>query len=86
MGSIASRDLRNRTAEVLRRVREGETVLITVHRDPVAQIGPVAARRRQSMPRHELAALLADRQADAGLRGQLAELVGESTDDLEPPR
>lgn len=86
MSTVASRDLRNHTAAVLERVQAGETVLVTVHGDPVAQIGPVASGRRRSLPRRELARILASAQADAGLRTTLAELAGDLTDDLEPPR
>lgn len=86
MSTVASRDLRNHTAAVLERVRAGETVVVTVHGEPVAQIGPVAARRRRTLPRHELARILATTQADAGLQTTLAELAGDTTDDLEPSR
>lgn len=86
MSAVASRDLRNHTAAVLERVQAGETVLVTVHGEPVAQIGPAPTRRRRSLPRGELAQLLATAQADAGLRAALAQLAGDTTDDLEPPR
>jgi hypothetical protein len=37
MGDVSSRDLRNRTADVLRRVEAGERVRISVNRRPVAE-------------------------------------------------
>lgn len=39
---VAQRELRNRTAEVLRRVEEGERVEITVNGRPVAELGPLS--------------------------------------------
>jgi prevent-host-death family protein len=38
---IPQRDLRNRTAELLRRVEAGERLRITVHGHPVADLGPI---------------------------------------------
>jgi hypothetical protein len=42
------------------------------------------AKDRRWIPREELAARLAQVQADPGLRDDLARLGGETTDDLEP--
>lgn len=39
--TIPQRELRNNTAEVLRRVERGERVRITVHGHPVAELVPV---------------------------------------------
>jgi prevent-host-death family protein len=86
MSFVASRDLRNHTADVLRQVADGGRVVVTVNGTPVAEIGPVAISRRASLPKRELIALLADRQADPGLREDLARLAGESTEDLGPIR
>lgn len=44
MADVSSRDLRNRTADVLRRVEGGETVRIMVNRRPVAELIPLATR------------------------------------------
>lgn len=41
MSDVSSRDLRNRTAEVLRRVEAGERVQISVNRRPVAELVPL---------------------------------------------
>ncbi len=38
---IPQRELRNRTAELLRRVEAGERLRITVHGHPVADLGPI---------------------------------------------
>jgi prevent-host-death family protein len=83
MTTVASRDLRNHTAEVLRRVADGDRVTITVNGMPVAELAPVASARRPSMPRRELIAVLARYQADAGLRDDLAALTADTTDDLD---
>jgi prevent-host-death family protein len=82
MTVVASRDLRNHTAEILRKVADGDRVTITVNGTPVAELGPVTAARRPSIPRRELATLLARHQADPGLRDDLAALAGDTTDDL----
>ena len=84
MATVASRDLRNHTADVLRQVSEGAHVTVTVNGSAVAEIIPVRARRRASMSRRDLIALLAHHQADPGLRDDLAVLAGETTGDLDP--
>jgi antitoxin (DNA-binding transcriptional repressor) of toxin-antitoxin stability system len=58
-------------------------VVITVNGAPVAELGPVPSQRRQSMPKHELIALLDRHQADAGLTIDLESLSGDTTDDLD---
>jgi prevent-host-death family protein len=82
MTKVASRDLRNHTADVLRQVSEGAHVTVTVNGTPVAEIIPVRAMRRPSMSKQDLIVLLARHQADPGLRDDLAALAGETTDDL----
>jgi len=42
---VPQRELRNHTAEVLRRVEEGERVEITVNGRPVAELSPIDSRR-----------------------------------------
>jgi len=84
MTEIASRELRNNTAGVLRRVQEGEDVVITVNGRGVARLVRVQAVRRRWLPREELARRLQSRQADPALRDDLAALAGETTDDLDP--
>jgi prevent-host-death family protein len=81
---VASRVLRNDTAGLLRRVREGEEVVITSRGKPVAALVPVRPERRRWLPRAELVRRLATAQADPGLRDDLARLAGETTDDLGP--
>ena len=84
MSTIASRDLRNHTAEVLRQVADGTRVTITVNGTPVAEVGPVRRSRPRFLDRSDLIALLAGGQADAGLTADLDRLAGATTDDLDP--
>ena len=86
MATVASRDLRNHTAEVLRQVSEGAHVTVTVNGTAVAEIIPVRATRRASISKRDLIVLLTHHQADPGLRDDLATLAGETTDDLDPIR
>jgi prevent-host-death family protein len=81
---IASRELRNSTADVLRRVEAGDEIVITTRGKPVAALVPLAQERRRWLPRAELAGRLKAAQADPGLRADLARLAGETTDDLDP--
>lgn len=84
MSSVASRDLRNHTADVLRRVAGGDRVTITVNGAPVAELIPPSKSRRASISRDDLVLLLTRHQADAGLRSDLGALTSETTDDLDP--
>ena len=81
---VAARELRNNTADVLRQVQAGDEVVITTRGKPVAALVPLASKQRRWLPRRELARRLATAQADAALRGDLARLAGETTDDLGP--
>lgn len=81
MTDVASRELRNNTRQVLDRVARGELVTITVDGRPVAHLTPVAQRQRW-IGRRDLVVRLAGRQADAGLRDELRDLAGDTTDDL----
>ncbi|SOD73928.1 prevent-host-death family protein [Jatrophihabitans sp. GAS493] len=83
MSTVASRDLRNHTAEVLRQVSDGTRVTITVNGKPVAEIGPVRATRPQFFAKADLIELVAQNQADPGLTRDLEVLVGDTTDDLD---
>lgn len=69
MSEIPVRDLRNNSAEVLRRVARGERLTVTRDGEPVAQVVPLPRRslrveeliaRRQSLPRLDAAQLRAD--------------------------
>ena len=86
MARIATRELRNDTAGVLRRVQAGEDVVITVNGEPVARLIPIVGQRRRWVPGAELLARLDGGQADPGLRDDLRQLAGDTTDDLGPIR
>lgn len=45
MSDVTIRDLRNRSAEVLRRVEHGESLTVTRDGDPVAVLAPQPRRR-----------------------------------------
>jgi prevent-host-death family protein len=81
---VASRDLRNDTAGLLRRVEAGEDITITVKGKPIARLSPYQPPRRRWLRRDELLRRLRRAQADPGLRHDLAELAGDTTDDLGP--
>jgi len=68
MSAIPARDLRNHTAEVLRRVEAGEEIEVLKDNRPIAaEVG------------HELARLGPD---TTGLAQELREALTETTDDL----
>ena len=87
MAEVASRELRNHTAEVLRRAASGENITITVNGRPVARLGPLNRQMRRPWTREEFLNFVeSGYQADPGLRDDLAILAGETTDDLGPIR
>jgi prevent-host-death family protein len=81
VGEVASRELRNDTRGLLRRVEAGEHVVITVDGRPAAILAPVSGRPRW-MPKNEFVRRFAEKQADSGLADELRELVPDVTDDL----
>jgi prevent-host-death family protein len=85
MSTVASRDLRNHTADVLARVQDGEVVQVTVHGEVVAEVRPSRRSRPDYFTRADLADRLTSTQADPDLRKDLAELAGDTTDDLGTP-
>lgn len=86
MSVVASRDLRNDTAGVLRRVQAGEDITVTVNGRPAAVLTAVRPQRRRWLAKTEFLARLGRAQADPGLRDDLAALSGDTTDDLGPIR
>jgi prevent-host-death family protein len=81
MAEIASRELRNNTRGLLRRVAEGEDIVITVDGQPVATLQPLNQRPRW-VSGAEFARRLAGHQADPGLREELRSLTPDMTDEL----
>ncbi len=84
MDSIASRELRNHTAAALARVAGGEVLAVTVRGVAVAELHPPGDRRPRCFTAADVDRI-ARTQADPGLRVQLRELAGETTDDLGAP-
>jgi prevent-host-death family protein len=86
MTEVASRELRNDTAGLIRRAAAGEDIVITVNGKPAARLTALQAApvRRRWMSREELLDLLRNGQADPGLRDDLKLLAGDTTDDLGP--
>jgi prevent-host-death family protein len=82
MTEVASRVLRNDTAGVLKRVQAGEDITVTVNGKAVAQLSALQPDRRRWLRRDELLRRLERKQADPALRQELAELAGDTTDDL----
>ncbi|MFG1704595.1 type II toxin-antitoxin system Phd/YefM family antitoxin [Nonomuraea sp. M3C6] len=82
MSAIPARELRNNTAEVLRRVESGEEIEVLRDNRPVAKIIPFSRRRRWISAAEvgiELTRLGAD---TTGLADELRETLTETTDDL----
>jgi len=79
MLTVAVRDLRNQTAEVIERARSGETVVLTSRGERIARIEPIDGRRRTFLSPADVMGI---RQADTGLRADLAALGDDSTDSL----
>lgn len=80
--TIPARDLRNHTAEILRRVAAGEEIEVLKDNRPVALISPVS-RRRQWRPTAEVIGELVRLGPDStGLRQELRETLTQTTDDL----
>lgn len=86
MEIVASRELRNHTAELLRKVAAGDTLLVTVNGSPAAVLSPVPGPRRAYLHKAEAVDLLTRHPADFALSADLEELAGDTTDDLGPIR
>jgi prevent-host-death family protein len=78
---VGVRDLRNRTSQVIDAVQAGERVTLTVHGEPVADIVP-HRRRVKWLSGEHVRSELAERAADAQLTGELADLAGQTLDNL----
>ncbi|MBW0101359.1 type II toxin-antitoxin system Phd/YefM family antitoxin [Pseudonocardia sp. KRD291] len=86
MPEIPSRELRNDTAGVLRRVESGDEFVVTHRGRPIASLVPFQRSRRGWLPRAELVRRLGIAQSDPGLRSDLDAIAGDTTDDLGPVR
>jgi len=81
---IASRELRNDTAGLLRRVEAGETIVITRRGKPIADLIPHQEERSRWLGPAEVMEIVTNFSADPGLRADLERLAGDTTDDLGP--
>jgi prevent-host-death family protein len=80
---VPQRELRNNTAELLRRVEQGERLRITVHGHPVAQLLPVE-RAQAFVPFDEVARELSGLlRSDDPLERELRELDEHPRDPFE---
>lgn len=79
MDDVSVRELRNHTAEVLRRVEAGDRLRVTVDRRPVAELIPLE-RRQTWVPKKRVIEMLV--QADAELADQLDEALGATIDEM----
>jgi prevent-host-death family protein len=76
MSDVSSRDLRNHTADLLRRVEAGERLRINVNRRPVAELVPLTRTKWTSGAAMER--VLREAPADRGLLDDLA-VIREQT-------
>jgi prevent-host-death family protein len=86
MTTIASRDLRNHTAAVLKQVADGVDVIVTVHGEPAAVITRPRNRRRAGLPKAELLAFLDRQEPDPRLAEDIAWISEGSTEDFGSDR
>lgn len=86
MTEVASRELRNDTAGLIKRAAAGEEIVITVHGKPAARLTALSepTGRRKWMPREELYEMLLQSQADPTLRDDLKAMEDDETDYLGP--
>ncbi len=76
---VSVRELRNHTAEVLRRVESGQRLRITVDRRPVAELAPLPSRDTWVTRERSFAALV---QADTALAAELSEALPQTIAEL----
>jgi antitoxin (DNA-binding transcriptional repressor) of toxin-antitoxin stability system len=76
---VSVRELRNHTAEVLRRVEAGERLRVTVDRRAVAELSPLPQRTSWVPRRRALESLI---QADSSLSAELASALADTIDKL----
>jgi len=79
--TVSVRDLRNRTAEVVRRVEAGETLSLTVNRRPVADIVPHEPRAPWA-PSAVVRSIATQTPSDRGLLDDLEDALGQTIDQV----
>ncbi|MFL6259705.1 MAG: type II toxin-antitoxin system Phd/YefM family antitoxin [Thermoanaerobaculia bacterium] len=82
MKTIAQRELRNQSGEILRQAEAGEQFTITVDGRPVATLGPY--QKRQWVPTKDLIEMLRGLPPDPTLMDDIRELGG-TLEDLGDP-
>jgi prevent-host-death family protein len=82
MSQVAARELRNNTADVLERARNGEIITITVNGVPAAQLSGLRSGKKASLTKNDLLALRPKPGAPAAEEWD-HELDGDTTDDLK---
>ena len=82
MRTIAQRELRNHSGEILRQAEGGEQFAITVDGRPVALLGPY--QKRQWVSKAEILEILHSHPADPTFFEDLREMGG-MLEDLEDP-
>jgi prevent-host-death family protein len=82
MKTIAQRELRNQSGEILRQAESGEQFTITVDGRPVATLGPY--QKRQMVPTKTLLEALRGLPPDLTLMDEIRELGG-TLEDLGDP-
>ena len=81
---VASRELRNDTAGLLRKVEAGETVVITRRGKPVANLVPHPGRGPRWITPAEVLAIREIAAGDPTFADDLKKMREETTDDLGP--
>ena len=76
---VSVRELRNHTADVLRRVEAGERLRVTVDRRPVAELVPLPSRATWVARQRVVDALV---RADPALRDEIAAALPDTIDEL----
>ena len=82
MKTIAQRELRNHSGEILRQAEAGQQFAVTVDGRPVAVLGPY--QKRQWVPREEVLKILRSLPSDSTFFEDIRELGG-TLEDLEDP-
>ena len=82
MKTIAQREFRNHSGEILRQAEAGQEFAITVDGRPVATLGPY--QKRQWVPREEVLKILRSLPSDPTFFEDIGELGG-TLEDLEDP-
>jgi prevent-host-death family protein len=82
MKTIAQRELRNHSGEILRQAEAGQQFAVTVDGRPVAVLGPY--QKRQWVPKADFLRILSSQPADPTFFEDLGEMGG-TVADLDDP-